>query len=135
MNWQMPAAKPILELIAFAPLVDEYCDVLAARETYAPNETKYRRLHEKIKELTHDADPKDEFLIRGDRYTLRVSARGFERKPDIPKVRKKMGAAAFLEIATVTLKSLGDFFTKPQVDEMVITTQTGTRMYEPRAVE
>lgn len=126
---------PVPELVIPAPLVDEYGDVVALRDAFAPTEARYRKLHELLKLLVVDADPEAEFVVKGERFTLRITARGFESAPDVPRVRKKLGAAAFLAVVSCTKKALEAFLLKPQIEALCVTSQTGPRKFEPVLAE
>lgn len=120
------------KLVAVPPqTVDSYCDLAALREEFAPTERQFQKARAEIAARLADEDPAAVFTVPGERWTLLISARGFETKPNVPLVRKNMKAADFLEIATVTLKSLRDWFTQPKIDEMTIKEQTGSRTFTP----
>jgi hypothetical protein len=114
-----------------AQTVDDFGDVCKLRDEFAPTERLYNRLREQLKDLVADADPDAEFLVRGERYTLRISARSIQRKVDVEKVKKLLGAAKFLEAATVTLTALSNFLTKPQIETVVFEEQSGSRSFDP----
>ncbi len=130
-----PAAPPVLELIAPSDLVDEYGDLDKLRKDFAPTESKYQKAVARLKALVADADPAAEFRVRGSRYTLRISARGFERVLDIPAVRKRLGALAFIEAATVTFAALKNYLLAPEIEKLTTTEQTGHRKFEPTPIE
>jgi murein L,D-transpeptidase YcbB/YkuD len=110
--------------------VDTFGDLAAAREAFAPQERAYQKLRSEIAAMVAEADPEAEFEATGERYAVKISARGFETKADVPAVRKKLGAATFLECVTVSLKSLANYLTKPEIDEVTVTGQTGSRKIE-----
>lgn len=122
---------PVPELVIPAPLVDEFGDICKLRDEFAPTEARYRKLHDLLKGLVIDADPDAEFIVKGDRFTLRISARGFESAPDVARVRKKLTAAIFLSVVTLTKKAIEALFTKPEIDALCVTSQTGHRKFEP----
>jgi hypothetical protein len=126
---EKPAA-PVAELIVPDNLVDAYGDLVKARDAFAATEKAYKATHEKLKALVASQPPGAEFVVRGERYTLRISAATFDRKPDVSKVRKLLGAAGFLEVVSVTMKALEGFLLKPQIEAILIVTQTGPRSYD-----
>jgi hypothetical protein len=123
-----PAVTP--ELIVPGSLVDEYGDVIAARDAFAPTERLYRKLSEQLKNLVAGEDDNAEFLVRGERYTLRISARSMESKVDVPAVRKRLGAATFLLVAQVTKKALEGWLLRPEIEALCISTHTGPRSFD-----
>ena len=125
----MTGAKPTLKLVVPGNLVDEFGDLVAQRDAFAPTEREYQKLYGQLKALVADADPEAAFVCRGERFTLTISARSFESKPDIPAVRKKLGAATFLLVASVTKKALEGWLLKPVIEELCVTTQTGSRSF------
>lgn len=110
--------------------VDEFGDLAAARAVFAPTEARYQKLREEFKGWFAD-EPAKEFVINGDRFSLRVSPCSTENKPDVPAVRKRLGAATFLLVAQVTKKALEGWLLKPEIEELCISTQTGSRSYSP----
>jgi len=128
----MATAIALEKPVQIAPqTVDDFGDVCAKREAFAPTERLYNRLRDQLKDLVADADPDAEFLVKGERYTLRISARSMQRKVDLPKVKKLLGAARFLEAATVTLTALANYLTKPQIETVVYEEQSGSRSFDP----
>jgi hypothetical protein len=111
--------------------VDDFGDVVKLRDAFAPTERLYQKLRNELSGLAAAGDPEAEFVVTGERYTLRISSCSIERKVDIQKARKKLGAAAFLECCSVTLKALGNFLAAPDVDALAVSTRTGSRSYVP----
>lgn len=111
--------------------VDDFGDVLKLRQAFAPTEAKYNRLRAELNALTACADPEAEFVVTGERFTLRISSCSIERRVDIAKARKKMGAAAFLEHCSMTIKALGNFFAAPDVEKLLVSSRSGSRSYTP----
>ena len=134
----MPATKtaalPVPELIVPADLIDEYGAVTQLRDDFAPTEQLYQKLKGRIAALVANADPESEFLVRGERYIVRISACSMQSTLDIPAVRKTLGAAIFLEVASVTKKALEGFLLKPQIEALCAFARTGSRSYAPTAI-
>jgi len=128
----MAAPKiPVPTLIVPASLCDEFGDLSLLRDQFAPTQTRYNKCREAIAALVRDRDPEDEFKVEGERYRVMISARGFERRVDNALARKTLGAAKFIEVATVTLKALEDYLLKPDIEKLTITERTGHRTYLP----
>lgn len=117
-----------------AATVDDYCDLDAKHAAFAPTERLYQKCREQLKLLVADSDPEAEFIVKGERWTLRISACGLESKPDVKAARKLLGAATFLECVTLTFKSLENWLLKPQIAKITVTTQTGSRSYSPTPI-
>lgn len=109
--------------------VDDYGDLCKDRAAFALTEGRYQKLHKQLAELAAKGDPETEYIAEGERYTLQISMCKMESTVDIPRARKKLGAAAFLEVCTVTLKALRRFLTEPEVEALTISTRTGSRSY------
>lgn len=111
--------------------IDTFGDLCKLREAFAPTEAAYQKLRKALVEALADEDPAAEFVVTGERYTLPISACGFENKPDIPAVRKALGAADFLAVAQVTKTALEQFMLKPDIEALCVETQTGPRKMKP----
>lgn len=135
------AAKPLL--IPIAPphieipsaLVDAFGDVVKLRDAFAPTERLYQKLRAQLVALTDEAEADFTTTAKGERWDLAISARKMDNSPDIPAVRKRLGAALFLSIAQVTKKALEGFLLKHEIEELCVTTQTGGRSYDPTPVK
>lgn len=113
-----------------ASLIDEFGEVSKLRNDFAPTERLYQRLRSELGELFADADPEQEFGASGEKYSLYVSDRKTERKVDVKAARKRLGAAAFLDVCSVSLKALEAFLLKPEIDALAVSERTGSRRYE-----
>lgn len=111
--------------------IDDFGDVVKRREAFAPTERLYQKMRSELAALAAEADPAAELLCTGERWKLRISACSIERTVDVGKAKKKLGAVRFLQTCTVTLKALGNFLAKPEVDALTVCTQTGSRSYNP----
>jgi hypothetical protein len=131
----MPTAArkpaPVLEPVIPIALVDEYGDLTKLRDDFAPTERAHRKALEQLKALVRDAEPDAAFTAKGERYTLVISARGMEAKPNVAKARKLLGVTAFMEVVTVTKTALERWLLKPQIEEICDVTQTGARSFDP----
>ncbi len=114
-----------------AALIDEFGDVVLLRDAFAPTERRYAQLREKLKDLLAEAGADEEFTPKGERFTLRISARSIERKVDLKAARRMLGATVFLQVCSVTIAALGNFLAKPQVEALLISERTGSRSYVP----
>ncbi len=122
---------PVPILIIPASLCDEFGELSKLGEQFAPTLTRYNKCREKLAALVADADPELEFRVEGDVYRVLISERGLERRLDIPAVRKVLGAAKFIEVATVTMKSLEAYLLRPQIEALTLVERTGPRTYSP----
>jgi hypothetical protein len=126
--------KPIAEakLIKIAAsTVDDFGDVVKLREAFAPHERLYNKLRDQIKELCRNQDPTASYIMRGDRYTLKISPCTFEAQVDVAAARKKLGAERFLSACSITLRALANLLPKPEVDALTTTVRTSTRTFTP----
>jgi hypothetical protein len=118
-----------------ASLIDDYCEAKALHDAFKPTEALYTKLGNELKKLLESSPATETFCESGSRFTLDISAGGFESVVNIKAARRKLGAVNFLAAVTVTLKALGNFLTKPEVDALVTKEQTGPRNYVARAIE
>ena len=133
----MTAAKqktPVPQLVVPGNLIDEFGATCALRDAFAPTERLYRKQLDQLKALVEEKDAADEFLCKGENFTLRISARSIQRKVDLAKVKKLLGAAKFVEAATVTLTALANYLTKPQIETVTYEEQTGSRSFDPEPI-
>lgn len=128
------ASAPVLTPVVPADLIDEYGAVTQLRDDFAPTERLYQQLKARIAALVVDADPEAEFTVKGERYTVAISMCSMESAPDVPRIRKRVGAATFLAIVTVTKKALEAFLLKPEIEALFPKTRTGSRSYAPTAL-
>lgn len=118
------------KLIEIPPqTVDDYADLVKLRDAFAPTERKYQALQKQLKELCAGADPNKEYLMKGERNALRISACKFDSEVDVAKAKRKLGVEKFLECCTVTLKALANYCTKPEVDALTISVQGSSRSF------
>jgi len=128
------AAVPVLTQIVPADLIDEWGDLTKLRDEFAPTERRYQKCRERLKALVENEDPEAEFNAKGERFELRISPCSMESKPDVPAVRKRLGAAVFLAIVNVTKKALEGVLLKHEIEELCTSTRTGSRSYAPTAI-
>jgi hypothetical protein len=118
------------KLIEIPPqTVDDYADYLKLREAFAPTERQYQKLYKQLKELCEGTDPNKEFVVQGERHALWISACRFENEVDVARAKRKLGVEKFLECCTVTLKALGNYLSKPDVDALTISVQGSSRSF------
>jgi len=131
-------AKQVEEIQIPATLIDEFGAVFAMRDglkaDLAPVEKLYVKLRDQIGALIAGAPADTTFLEAGDTYTLDISERKNERTVDIAAARKKLGAAGFLAVCSVTQSALNDVLPKPEVEKLLVTSQTGQRSYVPALI-
>jgi hypothetical protein len=128
----MTAPKtPVPVLVIPAALCDEFGELTKLKDEFAPIQARYNKCRERLQALVADADPEAEFRVEGELYRVLISARGLERRLDIPAVRKELGATKFLEVATVTMKALEAYLLKPQIEALTLVDRTGPRTYSP----
>lgn len=124
-----------VKLIQVPPkTIDDFGDVVKLRDAFAPTERLYQKMRAELATLASAGDPEDEYVVTGERYTLRISACSIERKVDIHKAKRKLGLAAFMECCTVTIKALGNYLAAPDVDALTSSSRTGSRSYVPEAI-
>jgi hypothetical protein len=121
---------PVLEPVIPPNLVDTFGDLAKLREDFAPTERKYQHALAGLRELVAEADDATAFSARGERYTLQISARGMEAKPNVWKVRKLLTKTAFMKVVTITKTALEKFLLKGQIEAACDVTQTGSRKFE-----
>lgn len=109
--------------------IDDYGDLVKLREAFAPTERQYQRMKKELVDKCDSADPSAEFVVRGERYTLRISACGMERQFDKAMAKRRLGAAKFLECCSISLKALSVFLSGPEIEAFTTTTQSGSRTY------
>lgn len=66
-------------------------------------------------------------IFHGDRYTVHVAQRKFERAIDKVRLWKKLGATAFLKACTVTIKAFETVVPAVEREGFVSMEQTGSR--------
>jgi hypothetical protein len=110
-------------------LIDNFGEVSKLREAFAPTEKLYQKLRGEISVLLVDFPDNEAFIGTGVQFTLDASARKMERTVDLVAARKKLGAAGFMEIASVSISALSNLLPKPQVDALTVAEQTGSRTY------
>jgi hypothetical protein len=122
---------PVPTLVIPASLCDEFGDLTQLRDQFAPTQSRYNKCREQIAALVKDEDPEAEFRVEGERYRVMIGSRALERRVDIAAARKALGAQKFIEVATVTLKSLEAYLLRPQIEALCLTERTGSRTYSP----
>lgn len=113
-----------------ASLIDDYADAKALHDAFKPTEALYKKLGDELKALVETSTPTATFVVKGKRFSLDISAKAFESVVNVRAAQKKLGANLFITVCTVTLKALGNYLTKPEVDALVTKEQTGARKYE-----
>lgn len=138
-----PAVNPGEILSDFAYLIDNVgqlakeAELIEARikkeqAKLKPYEAALKKLKAEIEKIV--ADPDEVIVQLGAHYRVEAGKRGTSRKiSDIQQVRKMMGDELFFECATVALKDIDNYLTKPQRDK-VITIERSSRSIkiEPR---
>jgi hypothetical protein len=122
-------APVVLEPVFPANLIDTFGDLAKLREDFAPTERRYKKALDELKALVADADAEAAFVVRGERYTLQISARGIESKPNVERVRKLLKLDAFMQVVTITKTALSNWLLKPQIEAVCDVTQTGPRTF------
>jgi hypothetical protein len=114
-----------------AALIDEFGDIVRLRDAFSSTERRYVKLRDQLKGLVAEAGAEEEFTVRGDRFTLNISARSIERKVDLKAARRHLGAGLFMQCVSVTMSALSNFLSKPEVEALTISERTGSRSYVP----
>lgn len=122
---------PVPVVVIPAALCDEFGDLTRLKDEFAPTQSRYNKCREQLAALVADRDPEDEFAVQGDRFRVMISQRGLERRVDKPAARKILGAATFLEVATITLRALEAHMLKPDIEKITLVERTGPRTYYP----
>lgn len=126
-----PKQVQIREVQIPAALIDEFGDIVALRDAFAPTEKRYQQLRKQFEALLGGAGAEEEFTPSGERFSLNISARSIDRYVPVKVARKRLGLAAFMECCSVTLKSLENFLLKPEIDALAVSERTGSRSYVP----
>lgn len=114
-------------------LVDAFGDLQKLRAEFAPTEALYQKHYAELKAALVDADPDEAFVAIGTRWTLDISGRAMERKVDIKATRKRLGAALFLKVCTVSLKALESYLLKGEIEALTTSARTGSRTFKATA--
>jgi hypothetical protein len=109
--------------------IDDFGDLQLLVERFAPTQARYNKLRDELKAFIAGEDAAADFIVRGERYTLNISARAEERSVHVAKARKALGVARFLEACSVTITALKQFLAAPEVDKLLVTSQTGARKF------
>jgi hypothetical protein len=110
-----------------AAIIDEFGDLTLQRAAFAPTEKRYAQLRDELKSWYADAPGHTEFVERGRRYQLTVSAAANSKTIDIRAAYKKLGLAKFLKACSLTLKALAEFLSEPDIEALTTSAQTGAR--------
>lgn len=127
----MAASLPKPVLVIPAALCDEFGDLTKLKDEFAPTQSRYNKCRAKLADLVADCDPEAEYTVDGDRYRVVISERGLQRRVDVEKVRKALGAQKFMEVATVTLAGLEAYMLKPDIERVTLVERVGPRAYAP----
>jgi hypothetical protein len=111
-------------------LIDEAGDIKLKLAAFAATgvERRDKQLTEEFASWYPDK-PEEEFIEKGQRYELRISARRNVTTIDIRAAYKKLGLRKFLSACSLTLKALAEFLTEPEVDCLTSTARTGSRAF------
>ena len=117
-------------------LIDDFGTVSAARAEFAPTEKLYQKLLKELQVIVADsgAAADEVFMEIGERFTLDISACGNANTVDKAAARRKLGAAAFLDVCSVSQTALNQVLPKPEVEKLLITSQTGPRKFVPAPI-
>lgn len=114
--------------------IDEFCDLHFLRTEFAPTEKRYQAALDRMKLRHKDMPPLEELSEKGLRYRISVSACSKVTTIDVLGAWKKLGAARFRKVCTVTAKALGKFLTTPEIELLSSSARTGYRTYLPVAI-
>jgi hypothetical protein len=117
------------KIVIPATLVDDYADAKALHDAFKPTEALYKKLGDELKALVEASPATETFVATGARFALDISAQQFESVVNIKAAQAKLGPVKFLKAVSVTLKALGNFLAKPDVDALVTKEQIGPRKY------
>jgi hypothetical protein len=115
--------------------IDEFCDLHFERVAFAPKEKRYQTLLDRMKLRHKDMPPLEDLTETGLRYRISVSACSKVTTIDVLGAWKKLGAAKFRKVCTVTVRALGKFLTTPEIELLSSSARTGYRTYVPVALE
>ena len=115
--------------------LDEFGDLHIERIAFAPKEKRYQTLLDRMKLRHKDMPPLEDLTETGLRYRISVSACSKVTTIDVLGAWKKLGAAKFRKVCTVTVKALGKFLTTPEIELLSSSARTGYRTYLPVALE
>lgn len=111
--------------------VDRFCDLYFERIAFAPKEKEYQAFLDVMKLRHKDMPPLEGLTEAGLRYNLSVSMCAKVTTIDVRGAWKKLGAAKFRKVCTVTLKALAEFLTTPEIELLSSSARTGYRTYLP----
>lgn len=114
-----------LERSAVVDLYGELTDQIEALQKLAkPYEVQ-------IESWSADTPADQPFVVSGDRYTVKLSAREEKRKvKSMSALFKYFGKARFLELCAIALGVLDKHLPKEKHSEFIETTQTGKRTWD-----
>ena len=114
---------------------DEFGALHFERIAFAPKEKKYQAILDRMKLRHKDMPPLEELTEKGLRYRISISACSKVTTIDVLGAWKKLGAAKFRKVCTVTAKALGKFLTTPEIELLSSSARTGYRTYLPVAID
>src|SRR5262252_5970955 len=110
-------------------LVDEFGELDRQIQLFKPTIERHDKIKSIIKSWYSDAAPDTTDVVRGNVYEIQVGARERERTwREMSAVSKAVGGPkAFLEIASVAIKSVENLIGKAKTDELLVESPTGAR--------
>ena len=114
-----------LRLKLLASQVDE---LGALEKEFAPLKPKFERI-EQLRKLIRDhfafSDVAAPCMAQGERFVAQLGPLAIERRVDVPKLARAIGAKALYAIASVTLKALAE--SGHAAGDSIVVSQTGAR--------
>ena len=111
-----------------AEIVDEFGRLDAKLAGVAGDVAKHKKLREQIAGWYEQADPEQEYVEHGERFTASISKRAEERKIlSMRAVYRRLGLKRFLELVSMTLKNLDAAIALDDQKGLTARARTGSR--------
>jgi hypothetical protein len=115
-----------------AAIVNEYFDLEQLYKAFQPTSKRREQVRQEI--VSWCEDPAKEYSEKTDRVHLIISPCADKREIDTRAAYKVLGLKQFLLAAKVSMTALADYLTKPVIEAMAVTTQTGPRTLNPTPI-
>jgi hypothetical protein len=122
----MPTKAATKTTNPFGAVADELGSLEKEMAPYAQKLARIECLR-KVLRASCGAEPEDEWMVSGERFVAVLGPRAMERKIDIVKLVKAVGAPAFARFASCTLKALEGSVAPAVVAEVTVSGRTGSR--------
>lgn len=89
-------------------IVDEYGDLKRRVKEFQPTKARFELLGRTITSWYENEPAEKEFIVEGQKYSIKISEREWQRRVDAARLYKAVGIKRLLELVSVTLKALKD---------------------------